>query len=575
MARAPLRRSRSDSSAGSSAFGTTNGARYSSWSPHPANSPAALSVDSFPSSLRSQTFGGAVEHSSEARSHAASSEGGGPSSYASASPTPRSISTRYSDGGRESHRTRRSSPRVGPGSAFGGGLRSGDGSGDEVERLGSSEDRPFGEKSWEYRVRCDPCSSAAHSLILSTQVAEALFLQSPSRTPTNSTVPPSRKVRSRAPSPPSPSPRNPLRQTSAAPASWTAAANDRDDDDSDSSDSNSSWHDAEEAVDGENPSQPTTLFTVRPANRAAVAFGSEKTSEKAGARLTRGYLSPSPHLTPTHVIDLADADPFLDIPLGDDASSFVTDDEQDVVIPFLIAPIKSSVPASYRQSPPNFLSASPRELRRSWKREQRLSIRTARVPSPILEARPSVEERGTRNSPRFPEGEDSHLVTSIPPSLLSSAPSRLPSLPTCFDPLRLIPLGAWLFGFGFLFPPLWWIGAFVPRRRTRSRGGGATRLEEVTVHKSPGAALMEWPDWRLGARRPYFEGARPAGRISRILEGDRELWRGEFGWQGSQKSELRSLAVFGTTPALLPKFKEQSLIACSPQAYGFGGRGIE
>ncbi|KAL1919772.1 uncharacterized protein VTP21DRAFT_1703 [Calcarisporiella thermophila] len=43
-------------------------------------------------------------------------------------------------------------------------------------------------------------------------------------------------------------------------------------------------------------------------------------------------------------------------------------------------------------------------------------------------------------------------------------PSAPPPLPLPRD--NFCTLGAWLFLFGFLFPPLWWIGAFYPRKST-------------------------------------------------------------------------------------------------------------
>lgn len=334
---------------------------------------------------------------------------------------------------------------------------------------------------------------------------------------------------------------------------------------------------------------------VQPASRAAISWSSSLGGERTSvtSAVYRSIFPLSPPLSPAEVIDSQGSDnPFDDDPnekpLQDDWSA-VNLEESPIYIPLPAGPIKSAMPDAFLRSPPNFLSATPRELRHAWRREQRLSTRGDRVPSPVLEARLSVEERGhpsdlgrlipplspfSPNSPFSPTSAFSSNTPTSPtqPSRRRSFASSLSSKQNPFHrlvprPLALVPPGAWLFIFGFVCPPLWWLGSFFPRevkKKGRESGGARPALTEVRVERQWGP-MSRWPDRRKqtflltsydyhksqwltricsikgeGARRPNFDDARGGGgRLSRAIEGGGDWWESEPGWLASQQSEFK------------------------------------
>jgi hypothetical protein len=206
--------------------------------------------------------------------------------------------------------------------------------------------------------------------------------------------------------------------------------------------------------------------------------------------------------------------------------------EADVMIPLPTEPVKSSLAYSPR-SDRNFLSAPPRKLRKLWRRERRAESRERRAlmrmsmspqPSsviPTLESSPAVTPRTTleirpearpflyTHSPLredwSPSPENTDLLgvatgsggggpqgrsvwsLSNPPTATGAAGIRagafsdaissnsastrtfIVPLPAFLVPLTLIPSNAWCFVFGFVFPPLWWVGALYPITAVRPR----------------------------------------------------------------------------------------------------------
>ncbi|KAK4702466.1 hypothetical protein P7C70_g3761, partial [Phenoliferia sp. Uapishka_3] len=315
-------------------------------------------------------------------------------------------------------------------------------------------------------------------------------------------------------------------------------------------------------------SQP---FVVKTSDYAAVSYSPTSTRSSFPASILSSILPLSPPLTPAEVIDShhPTSDPFSDdsrivkTPTRDSWSAIDLSPsepfETKVIIPLPASPIKSAVPQTFLNSPPNFLSATPRELRKAWRREQRNSeSNDARFPSPIPE-----EERVSCEARRGWETSDGAGAAFLPPSLTTPRTpalplhSRRPSLHSSFsskqNPLHrlmprsfaLVPTGAWLFVFGFLMPPCWWVGAMYPRV-AKSQGGARDQvgLTNVKVERNSSGPMSEWPDRREGAREPNFDGSRGSGRLSKLVEGSGEWWEGGTGWTKSQQSEPIPLNVF-------------------------------
>ena len=330
------------------------------------------------------------------------------------------------------------------------------------------------------------------------------------------------------PSPPPPVPQRPAKRESSSSIAESIS-------------SEASWHSAEEEVEetgeevedgSKTETEQEQPFEVKSSRSAAVSWTSATLPTRTSFSHTvlHTILPLSPPLTPAQVINMHDeANPFSDdaarakTPTQDDQWSAIDlDDDPSVVIPLPPGPIKSAVPQPFLHSPPNFLSATPRELRAAWRREQRDSL-TARGPSPITEERTSVELRDSWNA------LDGAHAAFLPPSPLTpttpmtARPAHLhrPSLGSSLAskqnpfhrllprPLALVPTGAYLFVFGFVCPPLWWLGAVYPRAPKPAAQASAA-LTNVRVERQYGP-LSEWPDRREGAWEPTFDGSRGSG----------------------------------------------------------------
>ncbi|SCV73993.1 BQ2448_6423 [Microbotryum intermedium] len=290
------------------------------------------------------------------------------------------------------------------------------------------------------------------------------------------------------------------------------------------------------------------LWAVYPSSRAALGYSSSATllcaRESTHSILT--FITASPRLSSTFLIETSNngQDPFTD---ASSSSSTVhlpwpeigelghktaheQFEEEPVWIPLPIRPVHKSLPSSHRPSSANFLTASPRELRRSWRQEQREQRRQSAhesrreqpldVPSTLHEVWATAEQPSCfmQESESLEEGGISSMCEfEMTPSLQSSRVGWI-SRSISFGRLALVPLGGWYFVFGFICPPLWWIGAFYPRRAAPLTGS-----RFATLSNNPGGPISQWPDTRAGARRPLHDpssrGGWLSGRISRWIEG--------------------------------------------------------
>lgn len=280
-----------------------------------------------------------------------------------------------------------------------------------------------------------------------------------------------------------------------------------------SSDEDETWHDAEEefvpptprrASMGATVEPRTWEMLVRPSSRAALEWSSMADGTRGSlSAVAATFLSTSPPLSPKTVLTL---DPFADPNASTLSLELEVYIEDELLLPFPIQPVASTLPPSRRLSASsNFYSAPPCELRKSWRREQRLSAaRTSRAVSPV--------EMGEVDGALLGD------VAGGQQSFTSSRPGFFHRIP--LGPLPLLPLGAWLFAAGFLLPFCWWIGAFY-RSSSPNRPSSTlpARLEEVKVASpSPLGSDGHSTAWR--DLRPAWEARR--GRLSRLLEGRRE-----------------------------------------------------
>ncbi|KAM0753882.1 hypothetical protein T439DRAFT_346188 [Meredithblackwellia eburnea MCA 4105] len=392
--------------------------------------------------------------------------------------------------------------------------------------------QPFSEDSWEFQVAQNLYMSAPPSVAASSQSLQ----QSSSSLPSNPSPSDRSQIRSKPrqikgsvpPLPPFPT----HERTAGQRVEFqlpNEGSNSHEPGETDSEgESEASWHDAEEGdlniadVDFQDNSK---LFEVKGSMRAAVAFAAAPTKSSLFSIIHVG-----PSLSPAAVIDIhelqQEGDPFSDEKahsVPGDGWSVIDVDEDSVVIPLPTAPLKSAVPQILLHSPSDFLPATPRELRRSYRREQRLSAKNSRIPATVIEVRNSLESssRVDADSQLLSQPITSPPVSFQPPeprepSVSSSISSKRSPLSHIFPrTLALVPLGAWLFVAGWVFPPLWWLELKFPL-------------------KGP---MSTWPDRRTGAREPDFTGD-PRGGFERVIEGKGRWWEIEPGWQTAQQSIL-------------------------------------
>ncbi|SGY19560.1 BQ5605_C014g07684 [Microbotryum silenes-dioicae] len=293
--------------------------------------------------------------------------------------------------------------------------------------------------------------------------------------------------------------------------------------------------------------QDERLWAVYPSSRAALGYSSSATllcaRESTHSILT--FITASPRLSSTFLIE-PNRDPFSDA-FSSSSSSTVhvpwpeIDDsrqktacehfeEESVWIPLPIRPVHKSLPSSHRPVSASFLSAPPRELRRNWRNEQREKRRQSahdsrreqplEVPSTLHEVWAAAEQ----SSPivQEPFALQDFQIANMPefemtPSLQSSRVGWI-GRSISLGRLALVPLGGWCFVFGFICPPLWWVGALYPRRRTPL----PPRRLGTSPHYS-GGPISEWPDTRPGARKPLYDqrsrGGWLSSGLSRCIEG--------------------------------------------------------
>ncbi|SDA01276.1 BZ3500_MvSof-1268-A1-R1_Chr10-1g02554 [Microbotryum saponariae] len=294
--------------------------------------------------------------------------------------------------------------------------------------------------------------------------------------------------------------------------------------------------------------QDDRLWAVYPSSRAALGYSSSATllcaRESTHSILT--FITASPRLSSTFLIEPSHnvRDPFSDAfsssssvhvpwPEIDDSKQKTACEhfeEESVWIPLPIRPVHKSLPTSHRPVSASFLSAPPRELRRNWRNEQREKRRQSAhdsrreqlldVPSTLHEVWAAAEQ----SSPitQEPLALQDFKIANMPefemtPSLQSSRVGWI-SRSISLGRLALVPLGGWCFVFGFICPPLWWIGAVYPRRRTP-----LTPRQLGTSPNHSGGPISEWPDTRPGARKPLYDrrsrGGWLSSGLSRCIEG--------------------------------------------------------
>jgi len=122
--------------------------------------------------------------------------------------------------------------------------------------------------------------------------------------------------------------------------------------------------------------------------------------------------------------------------------------------------------------PTYLMTANAHDLRTAWKREQERKRKASNALHQVVTSPTGATYEGTEdqaflwhnvNRPASPTNEAFLDIDAASSTAVVSSIDRYRWLP---ESLRLIPVNAYLFGIGFLFPPAFLLGSFYPRLDT-------------------------------------------------------------------------------------------------------------